>query len=97
MLDRVKKVETGTVFSTVVHSALTAHKRNFDFRFEKYSSSFSVDPSTGKFSLGTEDRMERSTDVVAWLPLNPPLKLSPTLNLSCTSEQLLSKLNRHTT
>ena len=59
MVDRVKKVEPGTVFSTVVHSALTAHKRNFDFRFEKYSSSFSVDPSTGKLvSDGGQDGEE---------------------------------------
>ena len=48
VVEKVKRVEPGSVFSTVVHSAHTSHKRNFDFRFEMYSSSFSVDPSTGK-------------------------------------------------
>ncbi|KAI6648489.1 Rho GTPase-activating protein 29-like [Oopsacas minuta] len=48
VVERVKRVEPGTVFSTVVRSAHTSHKKNFDIKFEKYSSSFSVDPSTGK-------------------------------------------------
>ena len=67
MVDRVKKVEPGTVFSTVVHSArTTTHRRNFDFKFEKYSSSFSVDPSTGKLvSDGGQDGEEHRRRTLA--------------------------------
>ena len=83
VVERVKRVEPGTVFSSVVHSAHTSHKRNFDFKFEKYSSSFSVDPSTGKLvSEGTLDGEEakRRTLVPSQSSLQAALNSKPELH-----------------
>ena len=77
VVERVKKVEPGTVFSTVVHSAHTSHRKNFDFKFEKYSSSLSVDPSTGKLvSEGALDGEESKRRTLAPSQSSPQAALN---------------------
>ena len=53
VLEKVKKVEPGTSFSKVVSCAPSSQKKlPIESRFEKYSSSISVDPSTGRLVEG---------------------------------------------